>query len=311
MNQKKIDKNKEEVYNILINSKNKKEFVSALGYKDARQAPKICERFNLNLEDLGKNRGGYYGKPIVENEIFGMLTVIKPNCDKINNETASLCRCDCGQEILVKNDFLKRNHTTSCGCKKGHDENNKIKDNQQFGDLIVLKANYKTNKHSDAVSLCQCKCGKVFDVINNCLRRGQVSCGCSTMSKMERKVAELLKEANIPFQQEVSFSDLKSLKGNLLRFDFVVYDKEGRIVCAIETDGEQHFYQVRRFQKTICDFRQTQEWDRRKNDYCIRKNIPLIRIPYWDADKLTLDNIFKNQAYRVTNKFHNDLLNRR
>lgn len=54
-----------------------------------------------------------------------------------------------------------------------------------------------------------------------------------------------------------------------------------------------------------------QEWDRRKNDYCIRKKIPLIRVPYWDLEELTIDKLLKNPAYRVKDKFHNDLLNRR
>ena len=57
-------------------------------------------------------------------------------------------------------------------------------------------------------------------------------------SKGEDKIADLLSKNKIAFQREVSFPDLKSLKGNLLRFDFVIYDKQGRIVCAIEFDGE-------------------------------------------------------------------------
>lgn len=308
MNQKKIDKTREEVYEILINCKTKKEFASTLGYKDYRSAKKICEHFELKFEDLGSNVGGYYGSLLTKGQIFDMLTVIEPNCDKIDDEAASLCLCGCGQTKLVKNDYLKRGHTTSCGCKKGHDEDNQIKDNQQFGDLTVIKANYKMNDHKDFISLCECKCGKRLDIRNNCLRRGQISCGCETMSKMEIKVAKLLAEAGFRFKQEVSFSDLNSLKGKPLRFDFVVYDKDNKIVCAIETDGEQHFHQVPYFQKTIFEFRQTQEWDRRKNAYCLRKNIPLIRIPYWDYENLTIEKILINPSYRVTSKFHNDLL---
>lgn len=128
------------------------------------------------------------------------------------------------------------------------------------------------------------------------------------MSKMEKKVAKLLKKNNIKFKQEVSFPDLKSLKGKLLRFDFVLYTNDNKIICAIETDGEQHFHQVPYFQKTIFEFKQTQEWDRRKNSYCLRKGIPLIRVPYWDYENLTIEKILTNPSYRVTSKFHNDLL---
>ena len=176
--------------------------------------------------------------------------------------------------------------------------------------ILINTKDKKSFDHHDAVSLCQCKCGKIFGVINNYLRRGQVSCGCATMSKMERKVADLLTKKGLIFKQEVSFSDLKSLKGNLLRFDFIVYNKNNKIICAIETDGEQHFHRVPHFQKTIMEFKQTQEWDRRKNAYCLRKKIPLIRVPYWDYDNLTFESLFTNPAYRVVNKYHNDLLNR-
>lgn len=129
-------------------------------------------------------------------------------------------------------------------------------------------------------------------------------------SKGEEKVARLLSAAKINFKTEVSFPDLKSLKGKPLRFDFVVY-KGNKIVCCIEVDGRQHFEQVKCFQKTILDFRRTQEWDRIKNSYCIRKNIPLIRVPYWDIEDLTLEKIFCNPNYRVLSKWHNDLLKRR
>lgn len=129
-------------------------------------------------------------------------------------------------------------------------------------------------------------------------------------SKGEEKIAKLLKSARIPFKQEVSFYDLKNLKGNLLRFDFAIF-KNNKIVFLLEYDGEQHFHQVSHFQKTIFNFMQARENDRIKNAYCLRKNIPLIRVPYWDYEDLTLEKILTNPLYRVTNKYHNDILIRR
>ena len=43
------------------------------------------------------------------------------------------------------------------------------------------------------------------------------------MSKGEEKIEKLLRSHFISFQREVSFPDLKSLQGNLLRFDFAVF----------------------------------------------------------------------------------------
>lgn len=56
-------------------------------------------------------------------------------------------------------------------------------------------------------------------------------------SKGEVKIAQLLKKNKIKFKTEVSFPDLKSLKGRLLRFDFIIF-KNNKIVCAIEYDGK-------------------------------------------------------------------------
>lgn len=127
------------------------------------------------------------------------------------------------------------------------------------------------------------------------------------MSKGEDKIAKLLTDARIKFKREVSFPDLNSFKGKPLRFDFGIYQKN-KLVCLIEADGEQHFRRVPRFHKTIIEFHQAQERDRRKNAYCLAKGIPLIRVPYWDYDKLTLDRLLTCQDYRVKSKFHSDLL---
>jgi hypothetical protein len=50
------------------------------------------------------------------------------------------------------------------------------------------------------------------------------------------------------------------------------------------------------------------EWDRKKNAYCLAKKITLIRVPYWDLDKLTFNSLFSNPSYLVKDKYHNDYL---
>lgn len=48
---------------------------------------------------------------------FGRLTVIK-QAGKKNNKITWLCKCDCGNEKIVKGIDLKRQHVKSCGCLK-------------------------------------------------------------------------------------------------------------------------------------------------------------------------------------------------
>ena len=129
------------------------------------------------------------------------------------------------------------------------------------------------------------------------------------MSKGEQIVAKILRDNGIGFIQEFSFKDLKNYKGNQLRFDFAII-KNKKLVALIEVDGQQHFQWVKHFHKTVFEFRRAQEWDRVKNSYCLKKKIPLIRIPYWDFNNLTLTSIFTKSSYRVVNKYHNDILAR-
>lgn len=125
------------------------------------------------------------------------------------------------------------------------------------------------------------------------------------MSKGEEKISSLLKSAHIPYEKEYTFPDL-TFKKSLLRFDFAIISR-GCPIKLIEFDGEQHFTHIPKF-GTYSDFKHMQENDRRKNSYCIRNNIPLIRVPYWDLGKLTYNSLFNTESYYVTSKFHNDLL---
>ena len=130
-------------------------------------------------------------------------------------------------------------------------------------------------------------------------------------SKGEQKIINLLRRGGISFEREVSFEDLTGSGRNLLRFDFVIYDRNHRPRICIEYDGKQHFEYTPYFHKNIFGFKKQQEWDRRKNKYCLMHNIILIRVPYWDLEDLTLKKLFNTPEYVVRNKYHNDYLKKR
>ena len=120
-------------------------------------------------------------------------------------------------------------------------------------------------------------------------------------SSYEEKVIQLLKQSGIKFQREKTFSDLK---GGSFRYDFYLPTLN---IC-IEVDGEQHFKQINRFQKTRADFLKQQEHDRIKNSYCLAHNIPLYRIPYWEIKNLTIPTLLFQNKFKVASKWHNDYL---
>ena len=107
-------------------------------------------------------------------------------------------------------------------------------------------------------------------------------------SRGEIKIEEILKEAELPFKMEYTFPDLNSPNGRPLRFDFVVFDDDGKIDFIIEYQGKQHYEPVdfagkgEEWAKT--QFRIIQKKDQIKREYCFCNNIPLIEIPYWIED---------------------------
>lgn len=123
------------------------------------------------------------------------------------------------------------------------------------------------------------------------------------MSKNEEKIVKILLQEKISFVREKTFQDLKNGK---FRFDFYL-PKENII---IEIDGEQHFKQIKKFQKTRQDFLKQQERDRRKNSYCLANNIPLYRVPYWEIKNINCFKQIIKKEFLVKNKWHNDNLRR-
>lgn len=120
-------------------------------------------------------------------------------------------------------------------------------------------------------------------------------------SKYEEQVIRLLRAAGVKFIREKTYNDLK---GGRFRFDFYLPGFE----CLLEIDGEQHFRQVSKFQRTRAEFLKQQEHDRQKNSYCLANNIPLFRIPYWELSNITQARDLFQKKFRVLNRWHNDYL---
>ena len=66
---------------------------------------------------------------------------------------------------------------------------------------------------------------------------------------------------------------------NLLRYDFGVYDKTGKLKCLIECQGEQHYEPVEEFGGN-SQFTWQQRNDAPKRGYAEENGIPLYEIPY-------------------------------
>ena len=111
-------------------------------------------------------------------------------------------------------------------------------------------------------------------------------------SNGEVKIHNILTDYDIPFSEEYEFDDLKSSSGKALRFDFAIFDDDGDLLCLIEFQGQQHYSPVKKFGGQRGLSRQ-QYNDNLKRQYCIKHNIKLISIPYFDEDKITFNYLMQ------------------
>ena len=220
---------------------------------------------------------------------FGKLTVIDRTDERINNSIVWKCKCECGNYKNVPTHLLQSCHTQSCGCLAKAIKSKDIT-GQRFGKLIAIKP-IEEKKRSTLQWLCQCDCGRRCIVDGSFLRRGLTqSCGCITSSIGELNIQNILQENNIEYKKEYTIKEI----GNL-RFDFALL-KNNKVIRLIEFDGIQHFSsRTGVWNDTKEDLGKRQKRDQIKNEYALSHNIPLVRIPYWERDKITLDMIMGEQ----------------
>ena len=104
----------------------------------------------------------------------------------------------------------------------------------------------------------------------------------------ERNIEQVLKSNYIRYQKEYTFPNLVSSKGYPLRYDFAILNMFGEVTRLIEFDGTQHNEPTEYFggEKAYYKLR---EHDWLKNRYAKGHHIPLVRIPYFERDTITLD----------------------
>ena len=231
------------------------------------------------------------------NKKFGKLTVISqaehiqtPNG---RSHVAWNCQCECGNTCVIRGDTLRNNHTISCGCVQKENlrqsglNRKLLLEGKKFGKLIVIKDSGKRDSCGGVLWECQCDCGNTILVSTSNLTRKKeatISCGC-IKSKGEEKIISLLLEIQIPFITQKRFDSCIFPETNRqLVFDFYLPEQN----LLIEYDGEQHFHKIR---NDRYNFKEIQKRDAFKNEWCLQNNIKLIRIPYYDFDKLTIENM--------------------
>lgn len=109
------------------------------------------------------------------------------------------------------------------------------------------------------------------------------NCLYCSLSLGARSVADHLAQKNIKYTTEKTTDGLVGVNGGLLRFDFAVLDESNIPLYFIEYDGAQHFSPTS-FTGSDAkkEFIELSIHDRRKNKYCEKHDISLIRVYYFE-----------------------------
>lgn len=237
----------------------------------------------------------------ISNQVFGRLTAIEPDKTIQKRGTYWKCQCSCGKYVTVLLGNLTQGRQLSCGClqsERRHDKKiNMI--GKKFGRLTVLYEQPERIRKRIFYH-CQCECGKECDADGVELRNGHKnSCGCANYSLGEDIIKFILNQNNIKYLSNVQyFKDLVSENNIPLRYDFIIFDNDNKIIRLIEFDGPQHYKSSSLFGGEE-GFKILQYHDKLKNEYAKAHNIPLIRIPYNEKNNLTI-NLLMSDKFLVT-----------
>lgn len=227
---------------------------------------------------------------------FGEWEVIERDYHPTSRQHSTFwfCKCHlCGKTYSVSRDGLVSGKSSCCNHCKGEKIRQKAIERgltswhkgDRFGLLEIIERAETKSGHSYVK--CKCDCGNIVDVRLEHLK-GQshartISCGCSSQSSGEIKIAKLLEMLNIEFQTQYRIKEFNLSSP----FDFAIFNN-GVLLGLIEYDGEQHFKSVDFFGGEE-KLKLQQERDERKNKWCEENNIRLIRIPYIQYNNLTTE----------------------
>lgn len=147
---------------------------------------------------------------------------------------------------------------------------------EKFGnEYTILSDNYET-VHSK-ITVRHNRCGNIWPVKANNLLYGY-GCSACNQSKGEKMIRILLEQNHKMAQDKDYFYGY--ILPNRLHLDFYLPE----LSLAFEYDGEQHYRPVDFFGGEQA-FKNLQERDHRKDQYCKEHNIKLVRIPYTTRTK--------------------------
>lgn len=204
-----------------------------------------------------------------------------------HDRTGSIVKFICPEHRGKGEQSMAWDHFKNCayGCsycagknKTTEDFALQIKDRSPFTQIIGEYSGWESKIE------CRCaKCGDTWFTTPASLYQGS-GCPSCVFSKGEDRIAVVLKKNKIQYKPQKTFDGC--VYQQPLKFDFFIPLSN----TIIEFDGQQHFFPVDFAGKgkewAEQQFEKNKIKDAIKTDYCKSNNIKLIRIPYYDFDKI-------------------------
>lgn len=149
----------------------------------------------------------------------------------------------------------------------------------EYGGHLLNKNDYNNQTEKNLWVECF-ECGEPFltSLRNFTQHNGQVCENCQKVKSLgEIKIKHYLENKKINFIPQKWFADCRDT--NPLPFDFYLPDFN----IIIEFDGRQHFEETGHFTYPL---EIVQKHDKIKNEYCKKCGIKMLRIPYWNYNKI-------------------------
>lgn len=238
-----------------------------------KRCPKCFPYVVYNKKTTDKFKSEVYDLVGGEYEVIGEYTNSKTKVSIKHNR--------CGKVInILPNNFLRGNRCIYCsGKKKKTTEEFKDGVYKVYGDEYEVVGDYINNKTE--VNVKHKKCSKSYKILPKFLLSGGHVCRFCGSSKGEINIQNILDNIELNYSKELRINYNK----RTLRVDFVILDKNDKIILGIEYDGLQHF-EPRDFFGGEEGFKETLKRDKLKDEWFKENNIPLLRIPYWNYDNI-------------------------
>lgn len=103
---------------------------------------------------------------------YGELVIIRRAGTNNSGEATWLCKCSCGNEVIVRGASLRRGNRKSCGCLSKLDLSDK-----RYGQLVAIKPTKGRKNGSQVIWPCRCDCGNQV-LVSTGSWGSKENCGC-------------------------------------------------------------------------------------------------------------------------------------